>query len=371
MADFEAIIERLKRQKHLLLILQVVAGLFVYFILLTLLIHFESDSKQSALVDYTNAIWYSVVTLTTVGYGDLFPVTIYGRIIGYIFVFLSLGIYGLLIGQFTNIMATIKENRKLGYNGTTFENHMVIIGWNDFGRLVTDQLIGVGKQIAIITSNKEDTEFIHEKYSSKNIFILYTEFDNYEMLKKANIEMSNMVFVNLDNDTEKLVYILNVKKIYNDLDFVVTLDNGDLKNTFLSAGVANTISKHEISSKLLASYMFEPDVAGYSESMMSYAKSDSDYDVKQFLVSQNNPYINKSYHEAFYDLKKRYNCVLIGITKRDKFGKKKLIKNPLGELKVSSGDYLLILLNGKAFKILKKIFKVDEGYFRERKITKV
>ena len=79
------------------------------------------------------------------------------------------------------------------------------------------------------------------------------------------------MFINLTNDTEKLVYILNLKKSFPNLDYVVTLDNGDLKNTFISAGVTNTISKHEISSKLLASYMFEPDVAAYSESILSFA----------------------------------------------------------------------------------------------------
>ncbi|MEQ9307236.1 MAG: TrkA family potassium uptake protein, partial [Marinoscillum sp.] len=181
------------------------------------------------------------------------------------------------------------------------------------------------------------------------------------------IEQSSIVFVNLDDDTEKLVYILNMKKNFPNLDYVVTLDNGDLKNTFISAGVTNTISKHELSSKLLASYMFEPDVAAYSESIMSFARGDADYDIKQFLVTPQNPYVGKPYQETFFDLKSKYNSVLIGITKRDKFGNKKLIKNPLGDLKIAPGDYLILILNGKAFKLLRKTFHVDEGYIREKK----
>lgn len=333
--------------------------------MITLLIYVEKDSNQSAIKDYQNAIWYSVVTLTTVGYGDLFPATLYGRIIGYIFILMSLGIFGILIGQFTSLMATIKENKRLGYNGTSFTDHAVIIGWNDFGRMVLEQLIGVGKNVAIVTNKKDDIDLIHEKHQEKGIFPLYIDFDNHESLTKANIEESSIVFVNLDNDTEKLVYILNLKKRYPNLEYVVTLDNGDLKNTFISAGVTNTISKHEISSKLLASYMFEPDVALFSESIMSFAQSDTDYDLKQFFVTNTNPYMGKPYQEVFLDLKRRYNSVLLGITKRDKFGNKKLIKNPLGELKISQGDYLVILLNGKAFKLLRKVFSVNEGYIRE------
>jgi voltage-gated potassium channel len=43
-----------------------------------------------------------------------------------------------------------------------------------------------------------------------------------------------------------------------------------------------------------------------------------------------------------------------------------LIKNPLGELKIANGDYLLIILNGKAFKLLRKVFSVEEGLIAEK-----
>lgn len=359
--------ERIIRNKHIRLGINILLGILVYLILIEALIRSESISNQSALTNYQNAIWYSIVTMTTVGYGDLYPSTIYGRVIGYIFVLLSLVFYGLVIGSFSSLITNLKENKKLGHVGTNFRGHAVIIGWNQFGSMVTDQLLGVGKKVAIVTDSRKDIDFIQEKYETKNIFTLYNDFKNFDLLKKANIEASSIVFVNLEDDTEKLVYILNIRKLYPNLDFVVTLDNGDLKNTFLSAGVANTISKHEISSKLLASYMFEPDVAAYFDTITSFAKSDSDYDIKQFLVTPENPFIGKSYQDMFFQMKSKYNSILIGITKRDKYGNRKLIKNPLGDLKIAPGDYLILILNGKAFKLLKKIFKVEEGYYREPK----
>ena len=348
----------------LLLILLFVA---VYSILVWALVWVEQDSEQSNLTTYSNAIWYSLATLTTVGYGDLFPGTIHGRLIGYILMLTSIFIFGLLIGQLTTLMATIRENKKHGYAGTNFTNHAVIIGWNDFGWHVVDQLVGVGRKVAVVTNKKDDIDLIKEKYSSRKVFVLFSDYNNYDLIKKSNIENATITFVNLQDDTEKLVYVLNMKKVFPDTEFVVTLENGDLKNTFLSAGVSNTISTKEISSKLLASYMFEPDVATYSESILSYAQSDTDYDIKQFMITPNNPSVGKMYQEVFFDLKKRYNSVLIGITKRDKFGNKKLIKNPIGDLKINVGDYLIIILSGKAFKLLKKIFAVEEGAVREKK----
>ncbi len=342
-----------------------ILGIIVYFILLTLLIHFEQDSSQSAITNYTQAIWYTVVTLTTVGYGDIYPVTIFGRIISYIFVLLSVGIYGLLIGQFANLITTFKQNKMLGYNGTVFENHVVMIGWSEFGHMVTDQLIGASKDVAIVTNNKDDIEVIHEKFDKKKVFTLYSDFENSEMLKKANIERSSVVFVNLNDDTEKLVFILNMKKVFANLDFVVTLQNANLKNTFINAGVTNAISPDEISSKILASYMFEPDVASYTEDIMSFAHTPTDYDIKQFLVTYDNPYLNKSYHKSFVDVKSRYNGILIGMVKRDKNGKRKIIKNPLQDFQINLGDYLIIIVNGNSFELIQKAFNVQEGYFKE------
>lgn len=341
----------------------------LYFTLVSLLIYVEKDSEQSALTNYGNAIWYSLVTLTTVGYGDIFPATTYGRGIGYIFILGSMAFYGFLIGQFTLLMTTIKENKRLGLNGTQFSDHALIVGWNDFSRMVVDQLMGVGKRVAIITNQKENIDLILERYvdHSSRIYTLYADFDNYEFLEKANIQQASIVFVNHGSDTDKLVYILNVKKHYPDVQFVVTLDNGDLKQTFIHAGVSNTISKFEISSKLLASYIFEPDVALYSESIMSFAKSDADYDVKQLLVTKTNPFVGHAYQDVFFEMKKRYNTVLIGITKRDKYGARKLIKNPHGDIKIAPGDYLIMIINGKAFQVLQRLFKVEEGFITESK----
>lgn len=49
--------------------------------------------------------------------------------------------------------------RMLCFNGTNFKNQVVIIGWNDFGKSVISHLIGVGKQLAIITIGRASIDF--------------------------------------------------------------------------------------------------------------------------------------------------------------------------------------------------------------------
>ncbi len=168
------------------------------------------------------------------------------------------------------------------------------------------------------------------------------------------------MFVNLNDDTEKLVYIINIKKHFADLNYVVTLDNGNLKSTFMHAGVTYTISKNEISSKLLASYIYEPDVAHFSEELIAFAHEEDEYDMKQFLVKPDNLYANTPYDKAFFDLKRDCNVVLIGLVKMQS-GERKLFKNPEGNIKIEPGDYLLMMMDGKGRDKLGKLFKIEEG----------
>lgn len=341
-----------------------IVGLFgvgSYLLMVFLLVYYEGGHPESNINNYNDAVWYSIVTLTTVGYGDFVPVTSHGRVIGFVFLMFSFGIYAILIGQIASIMNTYRENKKMGLDGTRFTNHVVMIGWTDFGKAVADQLIAAGRRVAIVTKVRDHIDLIREYYSPKKAFVLFSDYNNVELLDKLNITESSIVFVNLIDDTEKLVYILNLKKYHEDLKYVVTLDNANLKATFQSAGVTYAISKHEIASKLLASYIFEPDVAEYSEEIIAYARTDDHYDIKEFKVLENNPYVNQYYGKIFYDLKKECNVILIGLVKHND-GNRKLLKNPEDSTKVETDDYLIMIMNRVAVKKLSRLFNTKEGF---------
>ena len=332
--------------------------LLAYMFLLFLLVEVEKDCDGASITNMFDAVWYSLVTLSTVGYGDFYPVSAVGKIIGLVFVFSSLGVLGYLISQLTVKLTQYMEDKKNGLFGTKMENHIILIGYNKFSSHILEQIVPTGVKVAIVTDKKEDVDSISSSFEKDSVFILCSEFNNFENLEKVNILKASKVFVNFEDDTKMLVYILDLKNHFTDLEIIVSLNNVSFKNTFNSAGVLYAVAREEIAAKLVASYIFEPEVAALTEDLMASASKKDDFDMVELKVTEGNPYLNKDYDYAFIDIRKQYSSVLLGIYKNDK-----LYKNPTEHLTISINDYLIIMTNGENEPKLESEFNVTQGRF--------
>ena len=343
--------------------LAIIIGAGVYTALIYLLVKAESGVPDAGIKSVSDAIWYSIVTLTTVGYGDFYPITPWGKIIGYVFVISSLGVLGYLIGKINSLIAEMRESRHLGYKGTSFQNHTVIIGWNQFAGSITQELVNANIEVAIVTDNINDLELIKEKYDKKLVYVLLSDLNNFQLIEKTNITSANSVFINIDDDTEKLVYFLNASKYFgNKLDYVLISNDSELKNVFADAGVSCVLSVDEFASKIIGSYIFEPDVAEYVEDILSSAVNENDYDIIEYRITTDNPYIGHKYNSVFFQIKEDYDAILIGIVKISEKGERNLIKNPNDpELVLGLGDFLIVIANGAVAEQLSLAFNVSEG----------
>lgn len=335
-------------------------GVFVYFFLLIVLVISEFQISDGSIKNFFDAIWYSIVTFSTVGYGDYFPISILGKIVGLIFILFAVGVLGLIIGKTTESFQRYSEKRRLGMMGTSFENHIIIVGWDNFSEQVAIQLINADKKVAIMTDNKNDIDIIYQKYSQKDIFVYFSERKNFSSLKLLNIEKARTILLNNGSDSDKLISILNIRRLFPTIGFVVILDDFDLKDTFVSAGVTYVLSKNEIASRLVASYIFEPAVAEYTKDLITSTNNELEYDIQQYRIINGNPFINKKYSIVFYELKEKYNIISIGLVKNSN-GKCRLIKCPNKDEQIDIGDDLIVIANGATEKIMRDIFKVSEG----------
>ena len=341
--------------------LKLLLMILLYFSLLYLLSSVECQHERANIKCFSDALWYSLVTLTTIGYGDFYPVTPIGKFLAIVFIIGSFGVLGFIIGRATEFISEVNRRKKMGYYGTSFEKHVVIIGWDAFAHAIVKDLIEAGQNIAIITNEKNDIDLIYSEFPSELVFCLFADLKNLNLFENAGISKAAMIFINLKDDTEKLISILNIKKDYPQSKFIVALDNSDLRNTFYSAGATFVLSKNEIVSKLMASYIFEPDVADMTNDLLTISTKSEDYDIKEFKVTAENPYAEKTFGEVFAGMKSRFNVLAIGISKEEKDGQRKLLKLPADDIKVSAGDYLILIMSGQEINKIKELFQTREG----------
>jgi voltage-gated potassium channel len=341
-------------------ILYIIIALVIYFFAVTVVYLVESNKSDSNIKSFSDAVWYSIITLTTIGYGDKFPVTGLGKIVALIFVFGSVGILGFVISQISNKIIKIMEDKKLGYNGTKFQNHVVIINWNPFAMQILSEIVNANQKAVVVTKNKNDVDYIYNNFDDNNTFVLYSDFFDTSILAKTNIEKSATVLLNFEDDTENLVQLISIKANYPNLNYVISLNNPSLKSTFQSLGVTFTLSKNEVAAKLVASYVFEPQVAAITEGFMSSATNDDDLGMMQYKVVPENDYLNFKCLDLYIELKKQFNMILVGISKFD--GKKHVLhRNPGNEISVGINDYLVVLGTKISKEKIFSKFKVEEG----------
>lgn len=328
----------------------------IYFLAIWGISVVEASDPKANIHGFVDAVWYAMVTLTTVGYGDSYPVTAAGKAISLLLIIGSIGVLGYIVGEITNKFNQYMEKKKTGFWGTNFEGHYVIIGWNDFARQVANQISDAGQKLAFLVNSKNDLELVQDIFHAENHFSMFADYKNEEAYEKINLQQAKGVFVNFEEDTETLVFVLNLKKHYPDVDIVVTCKNASLKDTFVNAGIKYVVSESVVASRLVASYIFEPEVASYTEDLITTSTNELDVDIQQYKIVKGGNCIGKDFMEVFKDMKLTYNAIAIGVVDQGK-----VIKNPPLEYVFKENDYLILISNGIMKRKLEQALGVLEG----------
>ena len=322
-------------------------SVILYNVLVYAIYILESNYPTGNITNMADAYWYSLVTLTTVGYGDFYPITFWGRLIGFIFVLGSLGILGYVLTELNFRIKKYLKKREMGLLGTKMIDHCVIIGWNSFSKQVAEQIVKAEEPIAVVVDNEADLNQIKQLYQNKKCFALLSELNDFENLEKINISKSKRVYINFDNDTDTLVYSISLKKQFGNLKCVVAIENIELKESFNYLGIQYIIPKKEIVSKFVASYIFEPNVALLTEDLISTSTKTGDMDICEVEIKKDSPLINMNYMDAYILQKKENNIVLLGVYRNDQ-----LIKNPNNSFVLKVNDILIFMADINAKKQL-------------------
>lgn len=227
------------------LIATLIGIIFLIIITSTLMYYAEGTVQPEAFSSIPASFWWSIVTLTTIGYGDVYPITITGKIMAGIIALLGVGFVsipsGIIAGGFTeNIM-----HKKEGIlEKTNFANHVIICGWSHLCSDIIENLLNkksyIETIIVLAQLNEIPAELVrlqNRSESEKIVTFISGNPSKIEDLEKINIRQSNSVIIVGDSSKsspETLLIAAAVESIDPQIYTSALIQSAELKETFKS-----------------------------------------------------------------------------------------------------------------------------------------
>ena len=313
------------------------ALLAIFLISTTLFIHFENRYLEKngleKRYEYLDAGYWAVVTLATVGYGDIAPRSDAGKAISIFLIIIGLSIYVSVISRFGAFIIgrSIKEARGLGK--CEFENHVVLLGMNDVLEEAVKQLSHAKKDIAVVVEDSEDVD----RASRLGTYPVLGNPADTMSLEMANIAKADAILINLQDDSKTILATLACRKISKSVRVVAVIRQRELIELVKESGVESVLSPQALTGRMLASAVFEPDIIDFIDDITSGIEGADlrEFDSREIKVA------GSKVGEALLSLRRRSGTLLVGLVKVGQGARRVLY--PGDEDVIEEGDRVILL----------------------------
>ncbi|MCA0972748.1 NAD-binding protein [Halobacillus litoralis] len=142
-----------------------------------------------------DGFWWVMTTVTTVGYGDYFPVTVTGRWIAIFLYIFGIGLIGVAIGKIIDSLAIFRKKRIEGDIVYKESGHFIIIGWSQKAHFAIQEIVETDKDVEVVLID----QLKEAPMLSDNVHYIKGEAANSETLEKANVKEAKAVLIFSDD----------------------------------------------------------------------------------------------------------------------------------------------------------------------------
>jgi voltage-gated potassium channel len=285
-----------------------------------------------------NALWWTLVTITTVGYGDIAPTTIGGRLIGALTMLAGIGLIGTLSAMLASMMVSAKWRRTRGMDLLNCSEHFVICGWNYKAQEILNELQGdeatATTPVALIADLDEqpiDTPalaFIRGDVSTST-------------LQQANVGAARAAIILSDEhidafsrDARSILATLTIKTAYPTLYTCVELADARNSTHCKMAGADEVIVGGALTSYLLLQAALAPGVTQVISELLSNQAGHELY-----LIPMPTQFAGHTFIETLTQLKHQYDSLVIAVQREDGTH----FTNPDPAHRMQAGDQLFVI----------------------------
>jgi voltage-gated potassium channel len=297
---------------------------------------------------WLDAVYMTVITLTTVGYGETHQLGDRGRIFTIALIVAGVLTIGYIVNRFTEAIVEgyfidgrrLRQQRKLV---DSLAEHFIICGFGRIGRQIATEFAAEGTKFVIADASSEQVKIAQAEGHSA----IQADATLDETLLKMGIQKAACLVAALPSDAENLYIILSAKTLNPNIRAIARASNEEAVLKLQRAGADKVISPYITGAKRMAAAALRPQVMDFMDGIVA---SDRSFYMEEFLIdAQTCPVAGLSLREA--RLRSQSGSLVLAVRRRDG----NLIVGPTGETIIMGDDMLICMGTADQLRVLNQI----------------
>ena len=323
--------------------------LLLILLLFTGVIGFKIISEFS----WIDAVYMTVITITTVGFGEVYPLDHESKIFTIFLILTSVIIVGYALKIITEYIISKNDiselkRKKMQKKIDALSNHIVICGFGRNGQQAAKKLGTHNRTFVVVESDKE----IIDKHQNEGILFVLGNANEDEVLQLAGIGRAECLISALPNDSDNVFVVLSARQMNKTIRIISRASNESSYSKLKLAGANNVILPDKIGGDHMASLVVVPDLLEFIDNLSI---------IGQTTINIEEIAVDKLYDTSIIktiqdlDLRKKTGCSVIGF--KDEKGH--YIINPEANQKLVSNSKVIVLGRPEQIQKLNSTYSID------------
>jgi voltage-gated potassium channel len=281
---------------------------------------------------FVDALYMTMITLTTIGYGEVKTLSPLGRIytIGLIIIGVATASYAItvIIELFTSqeFLKQIRDHRRRR-ELEKICNHCIVCGFGRLGRNLARELKTRSFPMIVIDVREEVIEECHQL----GIPAIYGNAADERVLREAGIDRARALVAAANSDAENVFIVLTAKGINQNLQIVTRCNSEGSIPKLEKAGADTVISPYVTAGRRIAQMLIHPNVVSFLDGILEFG--DHQMRLEEFIIDEKSPLAGLTLQEA------RLKAAVLAVTHPEQA----LLSHPNAETKLLPGAALIVM----------------------------